>query len=132
MKQRCYNPKNSKYANYGGRGIIVCERWLNNFNNFYRDMGDRPFSSYSLDRINNDGNYSPDNCRWVSARQQANNRRDNKYNLNKTHCPQDHEYTGDNLRISNLGYRQCIACVKQTLRNSYRRRHGLPIRDFRV
>jgi hypothetical protein len=64
MKQRCLNANCSKYQVYGGRGITICNEWLK-FENFYRDMGDRP-AGYSIDRINNDGNYEKDNCRWVS------------------------------------------------------------------
>jgi hypothetical protein len=67
IKSRCYNPKVRIYKYYGGRGIKMCERWLD-FQNFYIDMGDRP-SGLQLDRINNDGNYEPGNCRWVTAKE---------------------------------------------------------------
>jgi hypothetical protein len=74
MKQRCNNPKNISYKDYGGRGIKVCDRWLNSFNFFLEDMGKKP-DGYSLDRINNDDGYKPTNCRWATMKEQSNNRR---------------------------------------------------------
>jgi hypothetical protein len=76
MRQRCLNPKNKSYINYGGRGIKICDRWLQSFNNFLEDMGDRPVG-YSIDRINNDGNYEPSNCKWACDIEQRNNQRRN-------------------------------------------------------
>ena len=73
MKERCYNKNSKKFPLYGGRGIIVCEEWRNSFDNFIKDMGKKPEPSFSLDRINNDGNYTAQNCRWASKQQQAAN-----------------------------------------------------------
>lgn len=74
MKQRCYNPKQVGYKNYGGRGIVVCDRWRDSFSAFLEDMGERP-KGKTLDRIDPDGNYEPSNCRWASYSEQTQNRR---------------------------------------------------------
>lgn len=74
MKQRCYNPNVFGYERYGGRGITICERWLNSFENFLADMGERPSSEYSIDRIDGDKGYEPSNCRWATKKEQGNNR----------------------------------------------------------
>lgn len=75
MKRRCLEPANSHYPDYGGRGIKICESWLSSYYAFEADMGDRPTPFHQLDRINNDGDYEPGNCRWTTATVQARNRR---------------------------------------------------------
>ncbi|MFI7073581.1 hypothetical protein [Micromonospora sediminicola] len=74
MRDRCYRPSTNGYASFGGRGIEVCDRWRDNFGAFLHDMGERP-EGMTLDRINVDGNYTPDNCRWATPSQQIANRR---------------------------------------------------------
>lgn len=75
MKQRCYDPKFRAFPYYGGRGISVCERWRNSFDAFYADMGLKPSSAHSLDRIDVEGNYEVSNCRWATAVEQSANKR---------------------------------------------------------
>jgi hypothetical protein len=84
MKNRCLKPTNKGYRNYGGRGITICERWLASFSNFLADMGRRPSSAHSLDRIDNDGNYELSNCRWATVTQQNANKRHHNQHTPKT------------------------------------------------
>lgn len=77
MKYRCCNPNHPEYKRYGARGILVCERWMNSFQDFIDDMGARPGDQYSIDRVDNNGNYEPGNCRWTTLKQQNRNTRKN-------------------------------------------------------
>lgn len=77
MISRCTNTKEERYKDYGGRGIMVCNRWLHSFENFFADMGQKPTELHSIDRINTNGNYEPGNCRWATDIEQARNKRNN-------------------------------------------------------
>lgn len=105
MIGRCTRPTHARYADYGGRGINVCDRWLD-FANFYEDMGDRP-EGRSLDRTDNDAGYSPENCRWATAAEQRRNRRRQRYR----YCPNGHEYGPNNTAVTPKGHQQCLTCA---------------------
>lgn len=112
MKTRCSSPGNKRYERYGGRGITVCERWQT-FDNFLADMGYRPSPKHSIDRINNDGNYEPGNCRWATWQEQAVNKSDTRLLT----------YKGETLPMAEWARR--IGLPPNTL--SYRIRHGWPV-----
>lgn len=83
IMQRCYNNKSTGYENYGARGIVVCDRWLRSFENFFEDMGPKPTLRHSIERRDNDGNYEPGNCIWALPIEQLNNKRNNAVYLYK-------------------------------------------------
>jgi hypothetical protein len=78
IRSRCYNDKDERYVNYGARGILVCPTWLASFEAFYADMGPRPGEGYSIDRLNNDGDYEPGNCAWRTQKEQCRNKRNTR------------------------------------------------------
>jgi hypothetical protein len=90
IRQRCYNPNTVGSEFYLGKGIKVCERWMKSFKNFLDDMGPKPDASYSIDRIDNNGNYEPSNCRWATRQEQVENR---------SVCIK-YEYNGESLLVS--------------------------------
>jgi hypothetical protein len=105
MIARCHYEFNDSYEIYGARGIKVCKLWRESFINFYSDMGDRPTSKHSIDRIDVNGNYCKENCRWATAKQQCNNKRNN-FNV---------EYEGEIYTVSQLADEYLID--KRALRN---------------
>lgn len=90
MKRRCTDPKHPAYPRYGGRGIKVCDRWMNSFEAFLEDMGLRPGPGYTIERIDNDKGYEPGNCRWATVAEQQKNRSDNRWI----------EYEGEKLTLT--------------------------------
>jgi len=106
MKTRCYNSNYNQSEYYSGRGIVVCDRWRNSFANFFEDMGKRP-EGFSLDRIDNDGNYEPGNCRWADRTTQGRNRRKFKNNTSGI--------TGVSYDASNGYWKSHIAVYKNKI-----------------
>lgn len=109
MKKRCDGVDKRKIKSYHERGIRVCDRWLNSFSNFIADMGRRPSNNLSIDRINNDGNYEPSNCRWATPQQQQQNRQ-----KRTPRCGSNSHRKGVNLYVSPLGESRCRVCAKLT------------------
>lgn len=118
MVRRCSSPNHARFADYGGRGITVCDRWREDFWNFVADMGERP-AGRSLDRTDNDRGYSPENCRWATAQEQRANRRRQRP---KAECKSGHEFTPENTSMTTDGKRRCKTCVNQWARDARARR----------
>lgn len=120
MLDRCYNPENRQYKDYGGRGITVCKRWRNNFWDFVEDVGPKPEGKIH-DRKNNNRGYMPSNCRWVSHSESQFNRR-GCGSLEK--CPNGHPRNEVNLWVAKDGRRHCRACGREVTRRQREKRRA--------
>ena len=127
MVARCRRKTHLRYDDYGGRGIGVCQEWVDDFWQFVADVGERPDERktpggrayWQLDRINNDGNYEPSNVRWADQSTQSLNTRERR---RITHCRQGHEMTEGNTYWGPKGQRRCRECGRVNDRNSYERK----------
>lgn len=115
MIRRCEDPLYKEYGNYGGRGIKVCQRWRHSFSSFYEDIGQRPDPKYTIDRVNNDGDYEPGNVRWATQKQQQTNKRTNHLIA----------YRGETLPVSVWAER----CRISTEAVISRLKHGWPVKE---
>lgn len=107
MRQRCQNPNHKAYKNYGGRGIYVCDRWMI-FANFMADMGMRPEGGAMIDRIDNNGPYSPENCKWSTRKEQNSNRRNCIY----VECDGERVTLREYCRRKNMNYRPVVKRIQ--------------------
>lgn len=116
MLNRCRNPNNKDWHNYGGRGIKACERW-HDYANFAADMGDKPSPEYTVERIDNNGDYCPENCRWATRQEQAKN----------TRCNVKFTFEERTMLIADWCRTEEVTITEQALRD--RLRNGWPVRE---
>lgn len=120
MKTRCYNKLSPNYCRYGGRGIIICARWKYSFLTFYSDMGKKPFPEAQIDRIDNNGNYEPGNCRWTTASINSQNRSSTKLSIKKAQKIRT-IYSNKNISMKQLAemYNVCPMTICHIINNRY-------------
>lgn len=116
MRERCYNPKQSNYEYYGAKGIKVCKEWNESFETFLYDMGPRPYPNYQLDRINSDGNYEPNNCRWVSKSKNMINRKSSLGEMKNIYKRDNGKYRVSIKRNGKQHLSKSISTVEEAVR----------------
>jgi hypothetical protein len=119
MRQRCGNPHSADFKNYGARGITVCDRWISDFAAFFADMGPRPSRDHTIERMDNNAGYSPENCIWATRDIQANNRRKRKIAVT---CKAGHAMDDDNVYRRPDGKRGCRVCRQKNMQDFYDRK----------
>ena len=116
MIDRCNNPNNISYKYYGGRGIKVCDRWKNSFEDFLSDMGEKPHPDYTLDRIDNKGDYDPSNCKWSSISEQMINRRYKPNKLNEKFITERNNHYRISIKRSEVRRQRTVSTIEEAIK----------------